>query len=60
MKKMPKWYRLVTVIMSLGVFASTLFIKQHVILDMFGGIVVFEIGYFVAGKIVPHLRKKVS
>ena len=60
MKKMPNWYRLVTVVMSLGVFASTLFIKQHVILDMFGGIAVFEVGYFVAGKIVPHLRKKVS
>ena len=60
MKKMPNWYRLVTVVMSLGVFASTLFIKQHVILDMFVGIAVFEVGYFDAGKIVPHLRKKVS
>ena len=60
MKKMPKWYRLVTVVMSLGVFASTLFIKQHVILDMFGGIAVFEIGYWIAGKIVPRLYKKVS
>ena len=60
MKKMPKWYRLVTVVMSLGVFASTLFIKQHVILDMFGGIAVFEIGYWIAGKIVPRLHKKVS
>ena len=30
--------------MSLGVFASTLFIKQHVLLDIFGGIAAFEAG----------------
>ena len=37
-------YQAATIIMSLGVFASTLFIKQHVIVDVFGGIAAFEIG----------------
>ena len=34
--------------MSLGIFASTLFIKQHVIADVFGGIAAFEIGMILA------------
>lgn len=47
-------YRILTIIMSLGVFASTLFIKQHVIIDVFGGIGAFEIGLLLSGK----LRKR--
>ena len=46
MKKTPRWYRAFTLILSLGVFASTLLIKQHVLLDVFGGIAVYEAGYF--------------
>ena len=38
--------------MSLGVFASTLLIKQHVIVDVFGGILVFEVGFRIAGRIL--------
>ena len=37
-------YQTATIVMSLGVFASTLFIKQHVLLDIFGGIAAFEAG----------------
>ena len=44
-------YRVLTIIISLGVFASTLFIKQHVIVDVFGGIGAFEIGLFLSGKL---------
>ena len=40
-------YRILTIIMSVGVFASTLFIKQHVIVDVFGGVAAFEIGLFL-------------
>lgn len=47
-------YRIATVIMSLGVFASTLLIKQHVLVDVFGGIIVFEIGLFLSGLILRH------
>lgn len=44
-------YRVLTIIISLGVFASTLFIKQHVIVDVFGGISAFEIGLFLSGEL---------
>lgn len=45
-------YKIFSIVMSLGVFASTLLIKQHVIVDVFGGILVFEVGFWVAGKIL--------
>lgn len=51
LKKSNRTYKVVTVLMSLGIFASTLLIKQHVIVDVFGGIAVFEVGFWIAGKI---------
>ena len=51
MKKTPHWYLPATIVMSLCVFASTLLVKQHVFVDIFGGILVFEAGYYLARKI---------
>ena len=45
LKNSNRIYKIVTILMSLGVFASTLLIKQHVIVDVFGGILVFEVGF---------------
>lgn len=52
LKKSNRTYKIVTILMSLGVFASTLLIKQHVIVDVFGGILVFEVGFRIAGRIL--------
>lgn len=57
LKKSNRAYRIATIIMSLGVFASTLFIKQHVIADVFGGIVVFEVGFWLAGRVQKAIRQ---
>lgn len=57
LKKSNRAYQAATLIMSLGVFASTLFIKQHVIADVFGGIVVFEAGFRLAGRIQKAIRQ---
>ena len=57
LKKSNRTYQTATLIMSLGVFASTLFIKQHVIADVFGGIVVFEAGFWLAGRIQKAIRQ---
>jgi membrane-associated phospholipid phosphatase len=35
---------------ALLVFASTLLVKQHLFVDVFGGIAVVEIGLFLSGK----------
>lgn len=48
-------YIIATGIMSLLVFASTVLLKQHVLVDMLGAIIVVEIGFAVSGLI---FRKK--
>nr|WP_297709112.1 hypothetical protein [uncultured Butyrivibrio sp.] len=42
-----KKYRITMVVMSLLVFMSTVFIKQHVILDIFGAVIVAEAGRLI-------------
>ena len=49
LKKVPKWYVPLTFVISVLVFASTLLIKQHVIVDMIGAVIVVEIGLFLSG-----------
>ncbi len=45
MKKMPKWYKLSNAVMSLLIFASVVLVKQHLFLDIWGGIIVAELGF---------------
>ncbi len=56
-------YRVFCFLMSLAVFASTLLVKQHVLIDVIGGVAVAELGLFVAGKlragrIYPFLERR--
>lgn len=50
MKKTGKWYVYFGLIFSLLVFASTVLIKQHVVVDVIAGVIVCEIGQFIARK----------
>lgn len=54
-KKMPGWYKYVMLAMTLLVFASTVLVKQHVVVDMFGAVFVAELGLFVSKKL--HMEK---
>ncbi len=47
MKDVGNRYRFAMVIMSILVFMSTVFIKQHVILDFFGAVIVAEAGRLI-------------
>lgn len=47
MKDVDRRYRISMVIMSILVFMSTVFIKQHVILDFFGAVIVAEVGRLI-------------
>ncbi len=49
-KQAPKWYLPAQGILSLLVFASTVFVKQHFIVDVFAGVAVAELGLFIARK----------
>ena len=53
MKKTPPWYRNFTLLFSLLVFASTVLIKQHAVVDIAGGILTAEIGQQIAQRIDP-------
>ncbi|SFG20699.1 hypothetical protein [Oribacterium sp. WCC10] len=56
-KSFGKGYKLMMVIMSMLVFLSTLFIKQHVILDFFGAVLVAEAGRAVSDILIHHFYK---
>ncbi len=58
-KRVPFWYRALTLALTLAVCASTLTVKQHVALDAAAGILLAELSYLAAG-IVPKLRKKAA
>lgn len=47
-KKVPKWYRVFSCIFALLVCVSTQFTKQHYIIDVFGGIIIAEVTYYIA------------
>ncbi len=49
-KEIPLWFRIYSLIITILIFASTLFVKQHFILDVFSGIAVALIAYFVCMK----------
>lgn len=51
-KEIPKWYRIVSLLMAVSVCISTLTVKQHVIADVPAGILLAELSYFLSGKIV--------
>ncbi len=42
-EKIPTWYKITAVVMTLAVFASVLLTKQHLVIDIFGGVAVAEI-----------------
>ena len=46
--KLPKWYKITMGIFTLLVFLSVVFVKQHVLIDIPAGILVFELGYVIA------------
>lgn len=46
----PHWYRLVSFFFAIAVFVSTLTTRQHVILDVAGGVVLAQICYWISQK----------
>ncbi len=67
-EKIPKWYRVLSCIMALLVCASTLLTKQHVIIDVIGGILLAEFCIWFSKKtsiwkvyqnILNYLNKKI-
>lgn len=57
MKKVGPWYRYLTLLFSLLVFASTVLIKQHAAVDILGGILTAELGQQIAQRAAPRGRR---
>ena len=49
-KEIPLWYRGASLVMAVLVCISTLTTKQHVVIDVFGGVFLAEICYWIAKK----------
>jgi membrane-associated phospholipid phosphatase len=49
-KEIPHWYQRVSMVIAILVFASTLLTKQHVIVDVAGGILLAEFCFFIGKK----------
>ena len=64
-KKIPTWYKAVSFILAVLVFLSTLFTKQHVIVDVAGGIFLAQVCFWI-GKhteiwhIYEHIGNKIE
>ncbi len=56
-KKLPAWYKVSMLVMTLLVFASTVLVRQHVLLDIAGGVAAFEAGLFISRRIVEKAGK---
>ena len=46
-REIPLWYRIFSCVMAFLVFASTLFTKQHFIIDVFAGVILAEVCYYI-------------
>ena len=65
----PKWYKMVSVVITVLVFISTLALRQHVLIDVIGGVLTAELtwfvsrhtgGYLIYERVVESLAGKMS
>lgn len=60
-KKTPEFYKWISFCATILVFLSVLFTRQHVIADIFGAILVFELGMLFARKVsMAHIYLKIE
>lgn len=59
LKKAPDWYKAVTPIVTVLVMASTLFVKQHVVLDCFAAVIVTEAALMIAKSIMQTNKERI-
>lgn len=49
-KELPLWFRIYTLVTALLIFASTLFVKQHYLMDILPGVALAALAYFLCKK----------
>ena len=58
MERCPAWFKWLSVPVTALVFASTLYLRQHVFVDVVAAVVVVEIGIFVALRVVKEKKSE--
>ena len=60
-KRVPKWYKWVSFLFVWLVFLSVLCTKQHILIDIAGGVLVAEIGWYLSGKLrLGNVYKRIN
>jgi len=60
-KDAPRWYAPSQFVLTLLVFASTVLVKQHFMIDVFAGVAVVEIGWFLSRRFrLWHILRKIE
>ena len=60
-KQFPLWWKILAFVLAIAVFVSTITTRQHVIVDIFGGIALAELSYALSSiKAIPRTYTKVS
>ena len=64
LKKMPKWYGFLMLFITLNVFASVMFVKQHFFVDIVAGVAVAELALLIsrltgAGRLLKFINEKI-
>ncbi len=49
-KSIPRWYKAAMLVFTLLVFAAVVLVKQHLVLDILGGVAVAELGQLLAAR----------
>lgn len=58
MKRVPRWYAPAMLVLTLLVFASTVLVKQHVLVDIPAGILVGEVGLLLANQLFAIRQRR--
>ena len=60
-KRIPAWYKGVSFVLAVLVFLSTLFTKQHVLVDVAGGVILAQICFMLGQKTeIWHIYERVG
>ena len=49
-KELPKWFRVYSLVITLLIYASTVYVKQHYVLDIVSGVALAAFAYFLCKK----------
>ena len=58
MERCPAWFKWLSIPVTILVFLSTLFLRQHVFVDVISAVIVVEFGLFVSGLIMKRKYQK--